>query len=164
MNSYMLLVCIVWFLVWKIIEAAVGSICCAVCYKVTWMKWDQCSRLGVWAKCRVTVHLGKPQAPKSGHDQHLKFWSHETNVKSLFSFCFSPYFSLFHSCPFRRFLSLSLLPRTSQMMTPGWSTMWMQTMASPWRVISLRGPAMLLRHGIGTEDSVNKLLMIKLNF
>ncbi len=40
------------------------------------------------------------------------------------------------------------------MTTPSWSTMWMQTMASPWRVISLRGPAMLSRHGIGTTYTV----------
>lgn len=97
MNSFMLLVCIVWFLVWKVIEAAISSICCAVCYKVTWMKWDQCSRLGLWAKCRVIVHLGKPQAPKSGHDQHLKFWSHETIYFNVF--LLASLFCPFLSCP-----------------------------------------------------------------
>lgn len=35
------------------------------------------------------------------------------------------------------------------MTTPSWSTMLMLTMASPWRVICSRGPAMPLRHGTG---------------
>ena len=37
------------------------------------------------------------------------------------------------------------------MTTPNWSTMWMQITASQWRAICLRGPAMPLRRGIGTD-------------
>jgi len=43
------------------------------------------------------------------------------------------------------------------MTTPSWSTMWMQTTASQWRVICSRGPATPLRRGIGMK--VKTLLM-----
>lgn len=42
------------------------------------------------------------------------------------------------------------------MTTPSWSTMWMPSTASQWRVICLRGPAMPLRRGIGTQTQFNR--------
>lgn len=77
--------------------------------------WSETSVLvWVFGQNAVTVHLGKPQAPKSGHDQHLKFWSHETiyfNVKSVFLSVFL-LTSLF--CPFLSFPSFSLLISVAQ--------------------------------------------------
>lgn len=119
--------------------------------------WCEKSFRLLWAACAVLLgtrslrlsethspHLGLwEKSPRTGDDQHCKFWLH-----GIF------YFNIYFSLPFHLFLSLSLLLRTSRMTTPGWSTMWMQTTASPWRVIFLRGPAMPSRRGIGLTDTV----------
>lgn len=48
------------------------------------------------------------------------------------------------------YVYLRLLLRISQMMTPGLSTMWTLTTASPWKVISSNGPATPSRPGTGS--------------
>lgn len=103
------------------------------------------------------------------HRQTTNDWRQIKWLLLMLFLMFLPFFLAFSllsilSLPSRSLLS-SLLLRTFQTMTPGWSTMWMQTTALQWRGISSRGPAMLSRHGIGTKGStVDKLAFFDLLF
>lgn len=105
-------------------------------------------QLALWEKCRVTLQQEKSRGQKMtnmGNFDNVEYF-----VLTPLSLGFSPlFFALTFSLPFLLFLPLSFLLRTSRMTTPDWSTMWMQITASPWKVIFLRGPAMLSRRGIG---------------